>query len=60
MEYWEAIDSEINKQIDYVSKTVIQGVSSLEEYKFLCGQIQGLMVAKRINNDLAQRISQDE
>ena len=38
MKYWEAVDSEINKQIDYVSKTVIQGVSSLEEYKFLCAR----------------------
>ena len=33
MEYWEAVDAEINKQIDYVSKTVIQ-------WGFITGGVQ--------------------
>jgi hypothetical protein len=33
-------------------------MKSFEEYKFVCGQIQGLLVARRINEDLANRMKE--
>ena len=61
MEFYEALDLELKKQIRYLEDQLSQGsMKSFEEYKFVCGQIQGLMVAKRINSDLAQRIKQNE
>ena len=57
MNYDEAIELEINKQIKYLEEQLSQGsIKSFDEYKFVCGQIQGLMVARRINEDLANRM----
>ncbi|MFZ9498073.1 MAG: hypothetical protein ACO265_07645 [Polynucleobacter sp.] len=60
MNYDEAIELEINKQIKYLEEQLSQGsIKSFDEYKFVCGQIQGLMVARRINEDLANRMKDD-
>lgn len=57
MNYAEAIELEIDKQIKYLEGQLSQGsIKSFEEYKFVCGQIQGLLVARRINEDLANRM----
>jgi hypothetical protein len=57
MNYAEAIELEIDKQIKYLEGQLSQGsMKSFEEYKFVCGQIQGLLVARRINEDLANRM----
>ena len=59
MNYDEAIELEINKQIKYLEGQLSQGsMKSFEEYKFVCGQIQGLLVARRINEDLANRMKE--
>jgi len=59
MNYDEAIELEINKQIKYLEEQLSQGsIKSFDEYKFVCGQIQGLMVARRINEDLANRMKE--
>lgn len=59
MQYHEALNLEVNKQIKYLEEQLSQGnVKSFEEYKFVCGQIQGLLVAKRINEDLANRMKE--
>jgi len=57
MEFYEAVNLEINKQIRYAEEQLAQGsMKSFEEYKFVCGQIQGLLIARRINEDLANRL----
>lgn len=57
MNYAEAVELEIDKQIKYLEGQLSQGsMKSFEEYKFVCGQIQGLLVARRINEDLANRM----
>ncbi len=57
MTYAEAITLEIDKQIKYLEEQLSQGsMKSFEEYKYVCGQIQGLLVSRRINLDLAQRL----
>jgi len=57
MNYDEAIELEINKHIKHLEEQLSQGsMKSFEDYKFVCGQIQGLMVARRINEDLANRL----
>ena len=57
MEFHEAVEIEINKQIRYAEEQLAQGsMKSFEDYKFVCGQIQGLLIAKRINEDLANRM----
>ena len=59
MNYAEAIELEIDKQIKYLEGQHSQGsMKSFEEYKFVCGQIQGLLVARRINEDLANRMKE--
>jgi hypothetical protein len=59
MQYHEALNLEVNKQIKYLEEQLSQGnVKTFEEYKFVCGQIQGLLVAKRINEDLANRMKE--
>lgn len=59
MEFHEALTLEINKQIRYAEEQLSQGsIKTFEDYKFVCGQIQGLLVAKRINQDLANRMKE--
>ena len=59
MNYAEAVEREIDKQIRYLEGQLSQGsMKSFEEYKFVCGQIQGLLVARRINEDLANRMKE--
>lgn len=59
MEFHEALTLEINKQIRYAEEQLSQGsIKNFEDYKFVCGQIQGLLVAKRINQDLANRMKE--
>ncbi|NBS40470.1 MAG: hypothetical protein EBS73_14625 [Betaproteobacteria bacterium] len=60
MDFAEAVSLEINKQIRYAEEQLSQGsMKSFEDYKFVCGQIQGLLIARRINEDLANRIRDD-
>ena len=57
MDFSEAVTFEINKQIRYAEEQLAQGsMKSFEDYKFVCGQIQGLLIARRINEDLANRL----
>lgn len=57
MDFPEAVSLEINKQIRYAEEQLAQGsIKSFEDYKFVCGQIQGLLIARRINEDLANRL----
>ena len=57
MEFSDAVSLEINKQIRYAEEQLAQGsIKSFEDYKFVCGQIQGLLIARRINEDLANRL----
>ena len=57
MDFPEAVSLEINKQIHYAEEQLAQGsIKSFEDYKFVCGQIQGLLIARRINEDLANRV----
>ena len=59
MNYAEVVELEIEKQIKYLEGQLSQGsMKSFEEYKFVCGQIQGLLVARRINEDLANRMKE--
>ena len=59
MNYAEAVELEIDKQIKYLEAQLSQGsMKNFEEYKFVCGQIQGLLVARRINEDLANRMKE--
>jgi hypothetical protein len=59
MNYAEVVELEIDKQIKYLEGQLSQGsMKSFEEYKFVCGQIQGLLVARRINEDLANRMKE--
>ncbi len=61
MTYAEAITLEIDKQIKYLEEQLSQGsMKSFEEYKYVCGQIQGLLVSRRINLDLAQRLKDQD
>ena len=61
MDFSEAVSLEINKQIRYAEEQLSQGsMKSFEDYKFVCGQIQGLLIARRINEDLANRIKDDD
>ncbi|NBS40483.1 MAG: hypothetical protein EBS73_14695 [Betaproteobacteria bacterium] len=61
MDFSEAVTFEINKQIRYAEEQLAQGsMKSFEDYKFVCGQIQGLLIARRINEDLANRMKEDD
>jgi hypothetical protein len=61
MDFSDAVVLEINKHIEYLAKNVADGsAKSFEDYKFVCGQIQGLMVARRITQDLAKRLKDQD
>ena len=61
MDFSEAVTFEINKQIRYAEEQLAQGsMKSFEDYKFVCGRIQGLLIARRINEDLANRMKEDD
>ena len=60
MTFAEAISLEILKQVKYLSETLSQGsIKSFDEYKHVCGQVQGLLTANEILKDLAERIDDD-
>jgi len=60
MTFVEAVSLEILKQVKYLSETLSQGsIKSFDEYKHVCGQIQGLLTANEILKDLAERIDDD-
>ena len=60
MTFAEAISLEILKQVKYLSETLSQGsIKSFDEYKHVCGQVQGLLTANEILKDLAERIDND-
>ncbi|NBW21029.1 MAG: hypothetical protein EBR82_75010 [Caulobacteraceae bacterium] len=60
MTFAEAVSLEILKQVKYLSETLSQGsIKSFDEYKHVCGQIQGLLTANEILKDLAERIDDD-
>jgi len=60
MTFSDAISLEIIKQVKYLSETLSQGsIKSFDEYKHVCGQIQGLLTANEILKDLAERIDDD-
>lgn len=61
MNFPEAVSLEINKEIRYAEEQLAQGsMRSFEDYKFVCGQIQGLLIARRINEDLANRMKDSD
>lgn len=55
MELYEAVNLQIEKHIQYITKQLIQGNLPYEEYKYLCGQIEGLLIAVRINTEISER-----
>ena len=60
MTFADALNLEILKQVKYLSETLSQGnIKSFEEYKHVCGQIQGLLTANEIIKDLAERIEDE-
>jgi len=60
MTFSDAISLEIIKQVKYLSETLSQGsIKSFDEYKHVCGQIQGLLTANEILKDLAERIDDE-
>jgi len=60
MTFAEAVSLEIIKQVKYLSETLSQGsIKSFDEYKHVCGQVQGLLTANEILKDLAERIDDD-
>jgi len=60
MTFADALNLEILKQVKYLSETLSQGsIKSFDEYKHVCGQIQGLLIANEIIKDLAERIEDE-
>ena len=60
MTFADALTLEILKQVKYLSETLSLGsIKSFDEYKHVCGQIQGLLTANEIIKDLAERIEDE-
>ena len=61
MDGFEYINSEINQKIKLLKDHTARGqLSSYEEYKFLCGQIRGLLTARDIINDLKTKMENND
>ena len=61
MDGFEYINSEINEKIKQLEDhTTLGHLASYEEYKFLCGQIRGLLTARDIMNDLKNKLENDD
>lgn len=61
MDGFEYINSEINQKIKLIKEPIVRGqLTSYEEYKFLCGQIRGLLTARDIIYDLKTKMENND
>jgi len=61
MDGLEYINSEINQKIKLIKEPIVRGqLTSYEEYKFLCGQIRGLLTARDIIYDLKTKMENND
>jgi len=61
MDGFDYINSEINQKINQLEEHTVRGqLTSYEEYKFLCGQIRGLLTARGIINDLKTKMENND
>lgn len=61
MDGYSLLNKEIDEQVAQLQDAVMFGqLTSYEEYKFLCGQIRGLLAAKEIISDLKQRMEDND
>jgi len=61
MDGYGVINKELNEKIDQLQEAVTYGhLSSYEEYKFICGQLRGLLTAKDIINDLKTKMENND
>ena len=61
MDGFGVINKEINEQIAHLENALKFGnLGSYEEYKFLCGQLRGLITAQDIIKDLKSKMENDD
>lgn len=57
---YEYLTSKLDEEVESVkSHLANNSARDIEEYRRLCGVVQGLTLAKDIINDLAKRLEQD-
>ena len=60
MDVFELLTSQINEQVAGVEEALVSGrLTSYEEYKRLCGEIRGLLIARDLVKDLKNRMETD-
>lgn len=60
-QFVEALRKKIREDMNNYADDVATGACrTIEEYKFLCGQIQGLALAERYMLDLAKLVEESE
>ena len=61
MDIFEAITSKINEQIENVNDAITAGrPTTFDEYKRLCGEVRGLLLAKDIVKDLKNKMENSD
>jgi len=61
MDYLEYLLKEFNERIEFLSGGLAQGnIPTIEEYRYVCGQIRGLEAAGGIIKDLKQRLENSD
>ena len=61
MNAFDLLISQINEEVALRNNAICQGgAGSYEEYKRLCGEIRGLLIAKEITETLKQRMENSD
>ena len=61
MEYLDYLLKEYNGRIEFLTGGLAQGnIPTIEEYRYVCGQIRGLDAAGGIIKDLKQRLENSD
>ena len=61
MDGYSVINKELNEKVEQLQEALTLGhLSSYEEYKFICGQVRGLLAARDIINDLKTKMENED
>ena len=61
MDYLDFLTTEFKERIEYLKDGLARGnIASLEDYKYVCGQLRGLEAACGVIQDLKKRLENSD
>ena len=61
MDVYDVLVQQINEKVQQLSDHVVRGnLETFDEYKRICGEVRGLLIAKDYTLDLKQRLEHSD